>query len=151
MLRQIVLRQIVLLSLAMTAYDTLLPTKANAATLTFTDPGSNQIEGVVPEPSLRSRSPDPPRPPRPSSPPGSGRPPLPPPPPVPPLPPLPDPFPDPLEPLFPPIDPPKLPPGGGGYPDKPVLMPEPVTIFGTATALGWGVLLKRKSSKRKKS
>jgi hypothetical protein len=30
-------------------------------------------------------------------------------------------------------------------------MPEPVTIFGTATALGWGVLLKRKSSKRKKS
>jgi hypothetical protein len=34
---------------------------------------------------------------------------------------------------------------------EPVIIPEPLTIFGTATALGWGVLFKRKSSKRKES
>jgi hypothetical protein len=35
--------------------------------------------------------------------------------------------------------------------DNPYIVPEPLTIFGTATALGWGVLLKRKSFKKKKS
>jgi hypothetical protein len=32
-----------------------------------------------------------------------------------------------------------------------VPVPEPLTIFGTATALGCGALFKRKSSKNKKS
>ena len=32
--------------------------------------------------------------------------------------------------------------------DDIVPIPEPLTIFGTATALGWGVLFKRKSSKK---
>jgi hypothetical protein len=48
----------------------------------------------------------------------------------------------------------KYPPGDYPPPDptKPMpAVPEPITMFGTATALGLGVLFKQKSSRKKKS
>lgn len=39
-------------------------------------------------------------------------------------------------------------PGGGENPSASKPVPEPLTIIGSATALGWGVLLKRGNSKK---
>ncbi len=167
------LRQILSVSLVMTACVTLIPTKANAATLTFDfEPELPPVNEVPPPPYVPSYPEDddepiifPPIPDRPPySPPDS--------PPYPPeLPPLTN-YP-PI--IYPPNHEPDLPPGDYPYPpDKPpvspdnplipplippqpqpsppnAIVPEPLTIFGTATALGWGVLLKRKSFKKKKS
>ena len=118
------LRQIVLVSLAMTVCATIIPTKAKAATIILTDPDSNEIE-IISTTEIE-----------------------------PPVPEDPEPSPDPPTPEFETpdyIDPPK------GHPDHPLspenshIVPEPLTIFGTAIGLGCGVLLKRKSSKKKKS
>ncbi len=120
------LRQIVLVSLAMTACATLIPTNVKAATI-ITGPDSNEIISTT---EIE--------------------------PPVPNDPPKPDPTkPDPTKPEFETpdyIDPPK------GHPDHPLnpenenshIVPEPLTIFGTALGLGCGVLLKRNSSKKEK-
>jgi hypothetical protein len=154
------LRQIVLLSLAMTAYATLIPTKVNAANFTLTAPDNKESE-VVPStsgskpsfPRLRIAQPIfPPQDPFPNLiPEDPFKPPFPHPPiaqpTFPPLDPPQDPFPDPPEPQYPPGDYPNPTPDPNGS----VIVPEPVTIFGTVTALGWGALLKRKFSKKKKS
>jgi len=161
------LRQIVLLSLVMTAYATLIPTKVNAANFTLTAPDSKKSEVVPPTlksafpPTFPPRNPiedpfdpfdsfDPLTPPkRPFPHPPIAQPTF---PPI--NPPL-DPFPDPIDPFYPIIPTPEseYPPGDYPTPDPndSVVGPEPVTIFGTVTALGWGVLLKRKFSKKKKS
>ena len=94
------LRQMVLVSLVITACATLIPTNANAASTIVIGPDGKEIITTT----------DPPVPEKPS------------------------PSPDVPEVKFP-----------------HATVPEPLTIFGTATALGWGVLLKRKSFKKKKS
>jgi hypothetical protein len=115
------LRHIISVSLAMTACATLIPTNAKAATTIVIGPDGKEIITTTGDPPV-SEEPSP----SPSFPPGD----------YPPSTPTPN---GPRLPDTPGVDPPR------------VLVPEPLTIFGTATALGWGVFLKRKSFKKKKS
>jgi len=126
--------------------STLIPTKANAATLTFTAPplpelpefseGGGEWEslpGVLPEigeiPEYDPNAELPEIPEFPEIPESE----------IPELP-------------FPEYPPDNYPPGDYPSPDpNTAIVPEPITMFGTATALGLGVLFKRKSSKKKKS
>ena len=146
------LRQIVLVSLAMAACTALVPAKANAATLTFPALSITKIKEAEISQVITVEEPNPNPVPNPSPNPSPN--PAPTPSPAPNPSPTPNPNPDPNPPPAP------NPPGNyppGDYPSrdpKPgeaVPVPEPLTIFGTATALGGGVLLKQKSSKKKKS
>lgn len=131
----------------------LIPIKVNAVGLTFTPLSSNNPSPPIPPspfvPPVVPRLPDGPVDYIPPSEPPSE------PPSLPPDMPKPSPRPAPLPPLDtiprpePPPGPPILPPD----PNAPmhVIVPEPITMFGTVTALGLGVLFKRKSSRKKKS
>ena len=136
------LRQIVSLSLAITGCTTLITINANAVSLTFTPVSNNQSPIPIPkiEPPVEYiPSPSPSLPPL--KPPTDM--------------PKPSPRPSPLPPLdiIPRPEPPPAPPAPI-IPADPIPeenTPEPLTMLGAATALGYGIMLKRQSSKNKKS
>jgi hypothetical protein len=114
------LRHIISVSLAIITYAALIPTKVNAATIVLTPPGSI-ISTTEVEPSVPNEPTTEPQPTNPNS------------------------FPDDIIDTPPPPQPSPLEPYNPG---EGVIVPEPLTIFGTAIGLGCGVLFKRKSSKK---